>query len=313
MSAVKTSRLADKKISASKLAKNDARTCYIMLLLPIIGFFVFTLYPMIWSVKMSFFTYDGLESTKAFVGTANWKTVLTDTIYWSKWLTNLKLFVFKMPVEALLAFIIATLLIKGTKFSGFYRSVYFMPTIISAAVVGVIFANLFDYFGVINANLVKFGIIKENINWYADKTSSFMLMYFATLWMSLGINILYFMAALSTVSQDILESAELDGANWLVQTFKIKLPMILPTMQVIMLLSLNGVLQIGEAVLMLNNGAPGGVNHTVSSYLMSKIVPGFGGVGDIGYAAAMSIVTSIIFCICGITFNKLTTKLQSIY
>lgn len=313
MGGVKTSTSSEKKIYISKLSRSDAKTCYIMLLLPIIGFFVFTLYPMIWSVKMSFFTYDGLESTKAFVGIENWIAVLTDKIYWSKWLTNLKLFVFKMPVEALLAFIIATLLIKGTKFSGFYRSVYFMPAIISAAVVGVIFSNIFDYFGVINANLVKFGIIKENINWYADKTSSFMLLYFATLWMSLGTNILYFMAALSTVSQDILESAELDGASWLVQTFKIKLPMILPTMQVIMLLSLNGVLQIGEVVLLLNNGAPGGENHTVASYLMSRIVPGFGGVGDIGYSAAMSIVTSIIFCICGVMFNKLTKKMQSIY
>lgn len=302
-----------KTSSATQLARQDARSCYIMLLLPIIGFFVFTLYPMFWSVKMSFFTYDGLESTKAFVGWDNWKAVLTDSIYWSRWLMNLKLFVCKLPVEALISFLIATLLMSKTKFSGLYRSIYFMPTIISAAVAGLIFANIFDFFGVINSNLLKLGIIKEAINWYGEKTASFILIYLVTLWMSLGTNILYFMAALSTVPQELMESADLDGANWWVKTFRIKLPLILPTMQVIMLLSLNGILQLGEQVLLLNNGAPGGVNHTVMSYLTSRIVPGFGGVQDIGYSAALSIVTSIIFCILGITFNKLTKKMQSVY
>lgn len=306
-------RNSGKKASASKLARQDARSCYIMLLLPIIGFFVFTLYPIVWSVKMSFFTYEGMESTKAFIGWDNWKAVLTDTIYWSKWLMNLKLFIFKLPVEALLAFLIATLLMGNTKFSGVYRSIYFLPTIISAAVSGLIFANIFDFFGVINSNLLKFGIIKEGINWYGNEHASFMLVYLVTLWMSLGTNILYFMAALSTVPKDIMESADLDGASWWVKTFKIKLPLILPTMQVIILLSLNGILQIGDVILLLNNGAPGGATHTVMSYLQSRIIPGFGGVGDIGYSAALSVVTSIIFCICGVMFNKLTKRMQSIY
>ena len=65
-----------------------------------------------------------------------------------------------------------------TKFSGFYRSVYFLPAIVSAAIVGLIFSNLFDYFGVINTYLVKVGVIQEPINWYANTwTAIFMVIF----------------------------------------------------------------------------------------------------------------------------------------
>lgn len=297
----------------TKWNKKEVAACYMLLALPIIGFFVFTLYPFFWAGKISFFSYDGIDSHTAWVGWQNFKDAICNSGYWKAWRVNLIFFIIKMPIEMLLAFVTANLLMAKTKLSGFYRSVYFLPAIVSAAIVGLIFSNLFDYFGVINTYLVKFGIIKEPINWHANTGTAIFMVIITTLWQSFGINVLYFLAALSNVSKDVMESAELDGAGTFTQLFKIKLPMILPMLQVMLLLGLNGILQLNDLVLVLTNGAPGGTTYTISAYLTSRIVPGFAKTADIGYAAAMSIITSIIFCIIGISFNRLSTKIKERY
>lgn len=307
-------KTADNTLKIRKTAgKSEEMACYIMILLPVIGFFLFTLYPLIWSGKISFFSYDGIKSHTSFVGFKNYVNLITDKYYWSSWITNIKLFIFKMPLEALLAFVTANLLSNKTKFAGFYRAMYFMPSIISGAIIGLIFSNMFDYFGLINAILLKVGILSENINWFENESTAFLTIYIASFWASFGTNVLYFMAALSTVPKEVLESADIDGANSVVKLFGIKLPMIMPTLQVLLLLSFNGILHLNDLVLLLTNGAPGGKTYTVSSYLTSKIVSGFGQTSDIGYAAAMSIITSIIFCVVALIFNRLTKRMENVY
>lgn len=311
---MKTSLVKSQRINKkSKWNKKEVMACYAMLALPIIGFFVFTLYPILWSGKMSFFSYTGLKSSQAWMGWSNYKTLIADKTYWHSWIINLVFMFIKLPIEAFLAFITAYLLLNNTKFAGFYRSVYFMPTIVSAAIVGLVFSNMFDYFGVINANLQRFDIIDTPINWFESVGASITVVLVTTFWQSFGINVLYFVAALSGVPKEIQESAMLDGANSMVRLFKVTLPMILPVLQVVLLLSMQGTLSIGEVILILTGGAPAGNTHSVQSYLMSKIVPGFGGVADIGYMAAASIITSIICCIVALSFNKISERMKNVY
>lgn len=297
----------------NKLEKYDRKevlTCYAFLALPIIGFFVFKIYPIIWSVVISFFNYSGVPSETAFVGFEKYKTIFTSNPgYWKAWSVNLMFMVFKTPLEMLLAFITANLILKNTKFAGFYRSMYFMPAIISTAIVGLIFSSIFDYFGVINSLLVNLGF--ERIDWFANTGTAMFALITGSLWQSFGLTVLYFLAALSTVPKEVLESAEVDGANKVTCMFKISLPMILPTLQVMLLLSLNGLLNINDYILAMTNGAPAGSTYTISAYMTSKIVAGFGETVNIGYAAAMSIVTSIIFCVVGISFDKLNARIKN--
>lgn len=309
----KLSNINKGKVFKKKWDKKEVIACYIMLALPIIGFLVFTLYPMLWAGRISFFSYDGIKSHTKFVGWENYRVLFTSVSYWRTWITNLIILVIKMPIEALLAFITAYILTEKTKFAGFYRTMYYMPAIIGAAIVALMFSNLFDYFGVINANLVKFGIIDKPINWFESRVTSMAVIIITTFWCSFGTNVLYFIAALSNVSKEVNESAMIDGANGITRMFRITLPMILPMMQVLMLLSINGVLYIGEIVLLLTGGAPAGTTYTVQAYLMRYIVPGFGGTADLGYMSSASIVTSIICCIVAVVFNKVSAKIQDRY
>ncbi len=296
-----------------KRDRNMVITCYLMLALPIIGFFVFTLYPILWSGRMSFFSYSGLKSSLRYIGLDNFKNLFADSGYWHSWIVTLLFMVVKLPVEALIAFVFAYMLTQNTKFAGFYRSAYFMPSIISAAIAGLVFSNMFDYFGVINANIVKFGLVSERVNWFSKFGTSIAVVFITTFWQSFGMTVLYYIAAISNVPKEVLESADMDGANKVVVLFKIILPMILPVLQVVLLISMQGALYVGEIVLILTGGAPGGQTHTVQSYLMSRILPGFGGVSDVGYMAAVSVVTSIICCIIALIFSKTSEKIKNMY
>ncbi len=297
---------------ATKYNKSEVITCYAFLALPIIGFLVFTVYPMIWAVVISFFNYSGVPSETAFVGWDKYKTIFTSNHgYWHAWLVNIKFTVFKLPIEMILAFFTANLIMKNTKCAGLYRSVYFLPAIVSTAIVGLIFSSLFDYFGVINSVITKLGFAR--VDWFANSSTAMAALIVGSLWQSFGINVLYFMAALSTVPKEVLESAEIDGANKLTCMLRISLPMIAPTLQVMLLLSIQGLLNINDYILAMTNGAPAGSTYTISAYMTSKIVAGFGETVNIGYASAMSIVTSIIFCIVGFSFNKLSNKMKNIY
>lgn len=288
-------------------------TCYALLALPIIGLLVFTLYPLGWAIRLSWFSYTGVPSETRFIGWDNFATLFADKNYWSSWLMTIEYALLKMPFEAIVSFVTAYFLCKEIRGTNFFRSIYYLPAIFSVAIIGLIFANIFDYFGVANGILMKLGLIKENIDWFSNKGTAMIALLFGGWWNSIGISILYFMAALSNVPKDLYESAEIDGASELTKMMKITLPMIAPVLQILLLLSINGCLHVNEYILVMTNGAPAGTTHTVMSYLTSKIVPGFGTVANIGYASCMSFVTSIIICVVALMYNRLSNKLQNIY
>lgn len=289
--------------------------CYAMLSTQIIGFFVFTLYPIIWAAQKSWYYYDGINANTHFVGWENFSRIFTeDSTYWSTWLTTFKFALMKMPIELPLALFLAVLLNKKLKGTGFYRTMYFMPCIISVAIIGLIFGNMFDYFGFINGIMMKFDFIKQEIDWLATPNRAMLVLALGSAWNSFGVNVLYFIAALNNVPEDLYESAYLDGASAWTVFWKITLPLIAPVLQVILLMSLNGTLHTNEYILVTTNGAPGGSTYTVMSYIVGKFVPGFAETNvNIGYGCAIALVTSSIMAGIAIVYSKLSAKMNNMY
>ncbi len=312
---VKSINSALPKGSIASRKKSKEKMAYLMLSPQIIGFFVFSLYPILWAAKKAFYYYNTIPGDTRFVALENFKRVIFhDSTYWNTWLTTLKFAVLKMPVEIILALVLAIFLSKNIKLKGFYRAVYFLPHIVSVAIVGLIFSNLFDYFGFVNACLIKFGITEKEISWFSETSTSLSVLVTAGIWSTFGINVLYFIAALSNVPEELYEAAQLDGAGVIRKFTSVTLPMIAPVFQTILLLSLNGTLQTNEIVLALSNGAPAGSTYTVMSYQVSQFVPGFStGIVNIGYGCAMSVVTSVIMTSAAIVYSKLSSRMQNMY
>lgn len=279
-----------------------------MLAIPIIGFLVFNVYPIIWSFKWSFYSYTGAESSAVFVGLRNFITVFHDKTYWNALLTTEEFTLIKVPLEMCLACILAMILTKRMKGSSAFRAIYYMPNVVSVAVIGVIFTNMFGYFGVINDLLQKIGVISKGIDWFSTKWSALWMLALVSIWNTFGVNVMYFLSALANVPEELYESASLDGANGWNKFIHITLPCIRPVLGVVILLALLGTLSTNEYILALTGGAPNGTTHTVMSYLTQQYVPGFAPEGDVqlGYGSAMSLVTTIIFAVVGILQQKIS-------
>lgn len=305
----------DRKNGFSRRRRAKSAAAYLMLAPQIIGFLVFSFYPILWAAQKAWFYYTGAPFDTRFVSFENFRRVFAeDAVYWRTWLTTLKFAAFKLPVEIPLALVLAVILNGRVKGKSFFRSVYFLPHIISIAIVGLIFSNMFDYFGIVNSWLIKLGLIEREISWFETTGRSMSVLVTSGVWATFGINVLYFVAALSNVPEELYEAAVIDGAGTVRKFFNITLPMIAPVFQTILLLSLNGTLQTNEAVLVTTGGAPGGTTYTVMSYQVSKFVPGFvTETVNIGYGCAMSIVTSLILCSIALIYSKASERLQDIY
>ncbi|MDO4562544.1 MAG: sugar ABC transporter permease [Clostridia bacterium] len=293
----------------------EVAQCYGMIGLQIIGFLVITLYPICWAIRLSFFYYNGLPSSQNFIGLENFVTMFTkDADYWRSWLTTIQFALIKLPIELPFAMFVALLLNRKIKFKGFFRSLFFLPCIVGVAVIGLIFSNMFDYYGIINAWLCKIGIIETGITWFSHKWSAMAVLLSGAIWSTFGVNTLYFLAALQNVPQELYEVAMLDGASKFTMFRKITLPTMAPVLQVVVLLSLNGTLHTNEYVLTMTGGGPGGSTYTVMSYIVGKFVPGFAGNSiNIGYGCAVSFVTSVIMAVIAIIYMRTTKKLSNTY
>lgn len=289
--------------------------CYAMIFLQLAGFFLITLYPILWAVKQSFYYYNGVISATRFVGFDNFITLFTkDAEYWKTWLTTFEFAIMKLPIELPFAMLIALLLNRKIKGKGILRTIFFMPSIVGVAVVGLIFFNMFDYFGYINAFLMKNNILSLGVEWFSHKWTALVVLVLGSVWCTFGTNVLYFLAALQNVPEELHEAAIIDGITKPREFFSITLPMMAPVLQTVLLLSINGTLHTNEYILVMTGGGPSGTTHTVMSYIVGKFVPGFAGGGvNIGYGCAVSFVTSVFMAIIALLYMKMSNKMADMY
>ena len=216
---------------------NRERVSYLMLLPNIILFLAFTVYPLLWVLRYMFFEYRGYGEP-VFIGLGNFARVMRDDVFW-KSVQNTFAYVFgKLIFTIPFAFFLAFLLQKSTKLNAIAQSVVFTPTIMSQAVMALIFYLLFNtYNGEVNRILMKLGIIDQNINWLGVNNAMYTVIMIA-LWGGVGNYMVYFIAGLTGISTDVYESAKLDGANGAQTLFKVTLPLLAPVMKMILMLAL---------------------------------------------------------------------------
>jgi raffinose/stachyose/melibiose transport system permease protein len=289
----------------------------VMMLLPMfIGFLVFTIYPILWVIRWAWFDYGGYGKP-FFVGIDNFARAFTrDPGFWSAMVNTLYLAAAKLILEMPLAIILAFFVNKRVKGSSLFRIIYFLPTIFSIAVIGMIFSILFSaYNGIINAVLVHFNIIKVNINWFGTRWLALTVMLLVSLWSTFGLNMVYFLMGLQNIPNELYECSMLDGASGPRQFFSITLPLLAPVMQIVFMLSLLGTMRLADLVLVMTNGQPGGSTEVVMTYIF-KFFFQYGEAGkrnQYGYGSALSIITAVILAIITVVYLKQSKKMKEMY
>ena len=288
----------------------------ILMILPMtIGFLLFSVYPIIWVIRWSCFNYNGF-STPVWCGLDNFIRVLTrDPAYWNSLLNTFIIAGLKMLVEIPMALILAVLVnnarLRGGKF---FRVVFFLPSVFSIAVVGLIFSILFSAFnGIVNAVLWELGIINRNISWFGDKTHAMFVIILVSLWTTFGLNMIYFLMGLQNIPKSLYECASIDGASPLRQFFSITVPLLSPILQLVLMLSVLGTMKMTDLIL-LTNGGPGGTTEVVMTYIFKYFFSyGDNAARDVqfGYASAMAVVTAVILGITTLIYLRVSRKMQS--
>ncbi len=299
------------------LTRDDTIPAYIMITPMVLGFLLFTIYPIIYVVRWSFFDYDGF-STALFIGGENFVRLFSrDLNYWWSLLNTVIITVGKMALEIPLALLLAVLLNSNSKVNTFFRTFFFMPTIVSTAIVGLIFSILFgSYNGIINTLLVKSGLIGANIGWFGNKWLAMTVVVLASVWSHFGINMVFFLMGLQSIPKELYECADIDGANQVQQFFKVTLPMLLPILQIILMLAMVEGLKMSDLVLVLTNGQPGGQTEVVMTYIYKYFFPTdamSGGLIQYGYASSLATVTAIIVGVITVSYLKFSKKMSNIY
>lgn len=217
-----------RKKSLSQIINTPKVAGYVFILPFIIGFLAFMALPMILSLGFSFTRYNILK-TPVFIGLENYKTMFTaDPKFWKVFGVTMYYVLFSVPLRLIMALVVAMLLVKTTKLSGFYRAVYYLPSIIGSSVaVAILWKRMFASDGVINAIFKLFGL-PPDIAWLGRTDTAIWTLIILAVW-QFGSSMLIFLSGLKQIPVSLYEAATVDGANGFQRFFKITIPMLTPT------------------------------------------------------------------------------------
>lgn len=276
-------------------------------LAPFIGLFsTFTIWPLIQSLVLSMQQTYG-PGTAQWVGLQNFKFLLTDPLFWKATGNTLRftlgsLFI-QLPVALMLALLLNHPKLRGR---GFFRLIFFAPSLVGLPFVAMLFAPIFEKrTGLLNVILHNlYSGWDPEFAWTQNYIMSALII--AALWMYAGFNMVYFLAALQNVSRDLLEAAEIDGANVWQRFVHVTLPEIMPIAGFITLLSVIGSFQLFELSFIMLNNSPGPDNRglTIVMYLYQT---GFQ-TGDLGYASAIGWVLAIMLITIALIQRRLMKR-----
>lgn len=201
---------------------------YIFILPFIIGFLSFMAVPMILSLGFSFTRYNILKAP-VFIGLENYVTMFTaDPKFWKVFGVTMYYVLFSVPLRLIMALVVAMLLVKSSRLSGFYRAVYYLPSIIGSSVaVAILWKRMFASDGVVNALLGIVGL-PSDIAWLGRPNTAMWTLIILAVW-QFGSSMLIFLSGLKQIPVSLYEAATVDGANGIQRFFKITLPMLTPT------------------------------------------------------------------------------------
>ena len=277
---------SEKRISDGKLYKffNKESSAGLIFCLPfIIGFFVFLLVPMGISLYYSFCDYNILSPAK-FVGLNNYIKMFTgDEVFWKSFKATMYFALVSVPLRLAFALMVAMILVKPTKLTGFYRAAYYLPSIIGGSVaVAVLWKRMFATDGVINSILAAFGI-ETQMAWLGNTKTAIWTLILLAIW-QFGSSMLIFLSALKQIPSSLYEAADVDGANKFTKFFKVTLPLLTPTIFFNLVMQMiNGFLAFTQS-LIITQGKPMDTTLFYALYMYQQSFQ----FNNAGYASAMA-------------------------
>lgn len=261
---------------------------FIMPALVLLGLFM--VYPIVWSLWMSFQTGRGMNFS--FGGFANIVRLTQDPIFLRALGNTFTFLIIQVPIMLVLALLFATAL-NDTRLwgRGFFRTAIFLPCITSLVAYSILFKSMFANDGVINDFLLATGLVADPIPWLGDPFWAKFVVISAITWRWTGYNMIFYLAAMQNIDRSIYEAARIDGVPAWARFWYITVPMLKPVILFTSVISTIGTLQLFDEVNVLTLGGPSDSTLTLSLYIYNltfKFMPSF------GYASTVSYVIVVL-------------------
>jgi multiple sugar transport system permease protein len=229
----------------------------------------FVVYPIFGSLVYTLYRWNGIGAPEDFVGFANFRQIIHDSIFWRAVGHTFAYAIIVVPVQLLIALVLALVLNnKKLRFSSFYRTLFFLPVVTSPAVVGVVIQLMLSNFGdTLNGWLLDAHLIDSPVDWLGNPDFALGIIILVGIWQTLGYNLVYFLAGLQTIPEEVFEAARIDGAGRFRTFFHITVPLLRPVGMMIVILAFIGSFQVFDLVQVLTGGGPFFATEVVNTYI----------------------------------------------
>ena len=287
--------MANLSAKASRRSKSESRWAYLMVAPTIIGLLVLNIYPFLDTIKLSFSKTMpfGLYELQ---GLDNYIEMFTSAEFWRANLNTLYFCILTVPLGLFLSLIVAVMLNAKIKGRTAFRAVFFLPMVVAPAAVAMVWKWMFNTeYGIINT------ILHSKVNWITDLNIVMVTCAIVAIWSAIGYDAVLLLSGLQNISKSYYEAASLDGATKLQQFFHITLPMVSPTLFVVMIMTLMSSIKVYDLIYMLvEEGNPALTKAQSLMYLFYResFVTGNRGLGSavvIWTVALIGVVTAVQF------------------
>ncbi|MCV4232307.1 sugar ABC transporter permease [Virgibacillus sp. LDC1] len=288
-----------------RLRENEHITGYVFSAPFVLGFLIFTLYPILSSLYYSFTNYNLMEAPR-WLGIGNYERLFLEDDKIGKSFQVTFTYVFaSVPLRLIFALFVAMILNTATKAVGLYRSAFYLPSLIGGSVaVAIMWQQIFGDKGLVNSALSLFGI-HSTTSWIGNPSTALWTLIALSIW-QFGSSMIIFLAGLKNIPRDYYEAASVDGANAVHRFFKITLPMLSPIILFNLTLQTISAFLTFTPAYIISRGEGGPLDQTLlySLYLYRKAFSHF----EMGYASALAWIMLIIVGILTLLIFRSSTR-----
>lgn len=284
--------------------KKRNRYAYLFILPFFIIYLIFSFYPIVYSFALSFQEMDPLTGEGTWVGLMHYQRLFTSKFFYQSISNTFVMWIMSIVPQLTIAFVLSLLLSnKWLRGRSVLRNVYYFPNLVTPVTIGLLFGSLFSYpSGSINQliNLLGFSSVDFQNNPFLAQ----IVIAIAICWKNFGYNIIYFTAGLNSISPEVYEAAEVDGANTWNKTTRITLPMMRPMLLYVMITSVIGGLQMFDESKLVFKSVPGDATTTMVKYMYDSSFERF----QFGYGAATSVGIFFVIMLATVVVLLLTRE-----
>ncbi|WP_405082749.1 carbohydrate ABC transporter permease [Paenibacillus chitinolyticus] len=248
---------------------------------------LFSIFPSAAALYLSFTSYNVFEPME-WVGLANYQTLMQDAEFWRAMFNTFYYWILVTPALVILPVFLAILVNQGLTGVKVFRLIYYFPALVSVVVTAFLWGWMFQSEGIFNYMLSLFGA--EPVKWLTSKYFVMPSLAIVTVWQGLGYYMLFYLAGLQAVPEDLYEAAELDGAGFWSKHVRITFPMLKPVIFFVSVVSTMGAFKEFTLMLTMTEGGPIGASTTVVYRVFDEAFKQL----NMGYASAISFVLFIV-------------------